>query len=135
MAEAKQTQQPSTLYAVTAKTWEENKENSEDKVSMNFGILRIFTNKNDARVYMQNYYDDISPIGGKSISTYENGTGSFHVKIEAWTDNMKGAVSLDGFYLENRVHHELMECRDIVPTTALDIETELGNDYFNEFYG
>lgn len=135
MAEAKQTQQPSTLYAVTAQTWEENKDDSEDKASMNFGILRIFTNKNDARVYMQNYYDDIEPTGGESINTYENGTGGFHIKIEAWTDNVKGAVSLDGYHLENRVHHELMQCRDIVPTTVLDTEMDLGNDYFSEFYG
>lgn len=136
MTETKQAQHYSTIYVVTAKSWEEDKENSDDKVSLNFGILRLFTNKNDVKKYMQRYYDDIEPTGGKSIDTYENSTGRFRIKIKAWTDNIKGAVSLDGHQLENRTHYEVMECRDIAPTTALDIETiDLGNDYYNEFYG
>lgn len=135
MTEEKKAKQPVTLYVVTAKTWEEHKNNSDDKVAMNYGVLRIFADKGDALAYMRSYYDDIEP-SSKSISTYENGAGGFSVKIEAWTENIKDAVALSGHRLGDRLHHEVLTCRDMEVTDALDTDTmELGNDLFSEFYG
>lgn len=131
-----ETMQPVTLYVVTAETWEEHKDNSEDRVEANYGVLRIFSKKDDALAYMRKYYDNIKP-NSKSVNIYENSDGGFRVKIKAWVENVvKGAVSLSGHRLDDRLHNEVLKCREIEVTDTFDVEKmTMEDDLFAEFYG
>lgn len=123
------------VYVVTADTWEESAADYKDRVGLNHGVLRIFTNKDDAYTYMRRYYDDIKPEH-KSINISEDSAGDFSVQIRAKAKNIKGAISFDGFRLSDRTHVEVMRCEAVKLTTeANDGDIELGSDYWEKFCG
>lgn len=123
------------VYVVTADTWEESAADYKDRVGLNHGVLRIFTNKDDAYTYMRRYYDDIKPEY-KSINISEDSAGDFSVQIRAKAKNIKGAISFDGFQLSDRTHVEVMRCEAVKLTTEVnDGDMELGSDYWDKFCG
>lgn len=123
------------VYVVTADTWEESAADYKDRVGLNHGVLRIFTNKDDAYTYMRRYYDEIKPEH-KSINISEDSAGAFSLQIKARVKNIKGAISFDGFRLSDRTHVEVMRCEAVKLTTEVnDGDVELASDYWDRFFG
>ena len=123
------------VFVVTAQTCQQNNENRDDIVDLNFGVLRIFKNKEDVKQYMLSYYNDIG-YGVKSIRLFENNDGCFDAEINLRQENNPGRISITGHELADRTYKEVIKCRPIEITEHLDKEhMDVQSDCYEEFYG
>lgn len=105
--------EPQMLYVITAKTSdiiEATKEIANDFS----GVLRVFANKEDAKAYMFQYYNETA-IEHCSISLQESKNGILNITV-GWYDD----VSLGSDREWQRT--EILECQTIELTKNLKIE-------------
>lgn len=123
------------VYVVDVESKQQDKDNSNDVCDIHSGVLRVFANKEDALAYVRKYYDECK-LTSKSIEIFENGKGYFSVKVNTWSDNIPGSVSVGGEKLENRTCKTKVSCYATEITTSFDNEKiSLDDDYYNEFIG
>ena len=123
------------VYVVEVESKQQDKDNSNDVCDIHSGVLRVFANKEDALAYVRKYYDECK-LTSKSIEIFENGKGYFSVKVNTWSENIPGSVSMSGEKLENRICKMKVSCYATEITTGFDKERiSFDNDYYDEFFG
>ncbi len=133
--EQSQNSTPTRVYVVTVKSCQENKDDCDDVTDMKCGVLRIFAHKEDALKYMRDYYERLNPVY-KGFKTDENSDGWFYANMRSGSTNPKGAISLEGNKLEDRIQKDVIECR------VMDVSLGLGSngitiedDFYELFFG
>lgn len=133
--EPQETPMLSYAYVVEVESKQQDKDNSNDVCDIHSGILRVFANKEDAMAYVRQYYDECKLVK-KSIETFENGNGSFYVKVNTYSEIFPRPVSMSGEKLENRICVTKVSCYATEITNNFDKEKVcLDNDYYDKFIG
>lgn len=120
------------VYVVEVEQKQQDKDNSNDVCNIHSGVLRVFANKDDAMAYMREYYDEYQ-LTSKNIETFENGKGSFYVKVNTTSENIPDSVAISGEKLENRICITKVSCYATEITTSFDKENiSVVEDYYDE---
>lgn len=113
MGDTKEIQKPQLLYVITARNYDEQKETKE-VTNDNFGVLRIFSNKEDAKAYMLQHYNDTG-LEHCYISMYENKQGRLKITV-SWHDDV--SLGTEQAWLRT----ETLECQTVELTNSLKLE-------------
>lgn len=109
----------SSVYVVVGESYDQMEDNEKDVINIRHGILRIFTNKEDVKAYMQKYFNEAFPDDAR-LYTLEDKKGLYKAKITVKVrNNLKSAVSCEGS-LEGRVYNLSIEAYKVNITTGTD---------------
>lgn len=109
----------SSVYVVVGESYDQMEDNEKDVINIRHGILRIFASKEDAKAYMQKFFDEPSP-DDTTFRTFENKKGSYTAEITVKSKNTcEGAVSSEGS-LNGRVYNLNIKAYKVDITTGVD---------------
>lgn len=114
------------LYVVTVKSYDTKDETGEVS-NDGYGVLRIFTRKEDAKAYVEHHYNHIA-LENCSMSTFENKRGAFRITVQ-WHDKVNWGVD------KTATRTEELDCRQICITKNLKLEeSTVEDDIYTEIW-